>query len=183
MWWIVKFYRLQSLTGQFGWRSLSITKSSPQQCCFGCLAAGHARPLASSHSAPQQQTGPGFQVFQDENAPITSAPQQTGERRTIPVREQLNRENEQAPGVWTKARVSRFCVVALCQLLPLLPGAWQILRVSSLELAQIGDGCNLASILRAAKSLCVRMSGTLHCSSSVFCLFSACWRGWGVNYY
>ncbi|XP_070183002.1 mitotic checkpoint serine/threonine-protein kinase BUB1 beta-like [Littorina saxatilis] len=88
----------------------------------GTAKLGLARPLGSSNPVPQRQKpGAGFHVFQDENAPITSAPQQTGEYRSVPVIEQLNRENEQAPGVWTKARAHQRRAVAAAAAVPAQP--------------------------------------------------------------
>ncbi|KAL8619174.1 hypothetical protein ACOMHN_049956 [Nucella lapillus] len=79
----------------------------------GMAKSGMHRGLGSSMPAPQLQTGSGIPVYEDENAAQgTKALQQTGEYKSLPVREHLNRENEQAPGVWTKARAPQRRAVA-----------------------------------------------------------------------
>ncbi|KAK7484682.1 hypothetical protein BaRGS_00024090 [Batillaria attramentaria] len=103
--------KLEVLVGDHQWVSdvENVAEASVDEGLqlVGACLGGPARGFAVAQAAPQQLAQPTFQVFQDENAPITSGPQQTGEWKTVPKREQTNRENEQAPGVWTKARVSQ----------------------------------------------------------------------------
>ncbi|PVD37415.1 hypothetical protein C0Q70_00005 [Pomacea canaliculata] len=69
---------------------------------------------ASQSSTQVQRT---VQVFQDEN----QAPSllQTGEWKTVPCREQTNRENDLVPDIWTKARVHQKKGVISCTPAPL----------------------------------------------------------------
>ncbi len=54
------------------------------------------------------QGGQGFQVFSDENSTTgSSLPPPTGEWSKVPKPQEVNRENEQKPGQWSKAKVKQ----------------------------------------------------------------------------
>ena len=59
------------------------------------LGGGPSKPNAGS----------GFQVFCDENADAPVLPPQTAEWSTLPKQSEINRENTQKAGVWTKAKL------------------------------------------------------------------------------
>ncbi|XP_048258908.1 mitotic checkpoint serine/threonine-protein kinase BUB1-like [Haliotis rufescens] len=67
--------------------------------------SSHGGVVKCDANKPKQTSGSGFQIYTDENAEIACNPQQTGEWETVPKTGTTNRENEQKPGVWTKARV------------------------------------------------------------------------------
>lgn len=51
------------------------------------------------------QVGQSFQVFNDENQDPSQLPSQKGQWSQTPKTAVLNKENDQKPGVWTKAKV------------------------------------------------------------------------------
>ncbi|XP_076448579.1 mitotic checkpoint serine/threonine-protein kinase BUB1-like [Babylonia areolata] len=148
----------------------------------GTAKLGQPRALASSVvTAPQQQRGTGFQVFQDENAPVSSVLQQTGEHKTIPVREQFNRENEQVPGVWTKAKAPQRKGVAAAAATPATP-AFQIHEDESTKQDQHANAALVDShilssrkadkpghLLDPIRKVASRDERPMYCKEKVYC--------------
>ncbi|XP_067682886.1 mitotic checkpoint serine/threonine-protein kinase BUB1-like [Haliotis asinina] len=88
--------------------ALGQLKASGRRHQVGTARTGVAKKSSQGgvvkYDKPKQTNGLGFQIYNDENAEIACTPKQTGEWETVPSRA-TNRENEQKPGVWTKARV------------------------------------------------------------------------------
>ena len=70
------------------------------------LSAGRAGVIGGARPKTVQQVpAKTVAIYSDENSDPTLIQPQTGEWTKAPHRNQINKENEKKPGVWTKAKV------------------------------------------------------------------------------